>query len=362
MLSRRGTRFFYVSDDTFTLRKERVLDICRQILDRRMHIAWAAISRVDTIDEEMLFWMRKAGCIQISYGVEGGSEKNRRLLNKPYTEAQIKSAFELTLRYGIMARAYFIYGCPGETWETIQKTLDLMDDLAPLGAIFYILDIFPGTALYRDYLERSQGTDDIWLNRIEDILYFETDPALTKDRILAFGKKLRNHFYQNLPRYVDALQLIDNKALYPLHADFCSRLAMTFDHGDYARVAMIPDRQGVAKRLYEKALGYHPDPRAFLGLGILAQKQGNDDTSLEVLTTGVSHFPDSEQLNICLAVSHMNMGAFETALSFLLKFQHSRQALPFIVGCYQALEEPEKAAEFMDRQPSPPSAAMKPPE
>jgi len=58
-----------------------------------------------------------------------------------------RRAFALTTRYGILSRAYFIYGAPGETWETIQETIDLMDEIKSLSAIFYILDVFPGTRL-----------------------------------------------------------------------------------------------------------------------------------------------------------------------------------------------------------------------
>ena len=69
----RGVHFFYFSDDTFTVDKERVIAICRGIMERGLSITWNAISRVDRVDEEILYWMRQAGCIQISYGVESGS-------------------------------------------------------------------------------------------------------------------------------------------------------------------------------------------------------------------------------------------------------------------------------------------------
>ena len=60
----------------------------------------SAISRVNCVDEEMLFWLRKAGCIQISYGVESGSERIRDFLNKNIATADIKKAFHLTRSYG----------------------------------------------------------------------------------------------------------------------------------------------------------------------------------------------------------------------------------------------------------------------
>jgi len=303
MLYRKGVSFFYVSDDTFTMKKGRTIEICKTILDRDLHITWAAICRVNDVDEEVLYWMRKAGCVQISYGVESGSEKIRHFFNKDISTAQILEAFSSSLRMGIMARAYFIYGSPQETWETIQETIDLMMKIKPLSAIFYILDIFPGTALYEGYKRMTGATDDIWLERIEDIMYFETDPSLSREDILGFGKKLRSSFYSSLPKFADAIELLDRKDLYALHADFYSRLAMTFTHGDYALVDTIHDKDQIAEKLYQKALAYHPDHRAYLGLGILMQKMKDYDESIRILSEGLRYFPQSEQLNSCLAHS-----------------------------------------------------------
>ncbi|MBE9541602.1 MAG: B12-binding domain-containing radical SAM protein, partial [Proteobacteria bacterium] len=102
----------------------------------------------------------------------------------------------------------------------------------PLSIIFYILDIFPGTALYSDLKKRSKITDDIWLKQIEDIMFFETDPNLSQEMILAFGERLRMDYYEHLPGFVDGIELIDKEEFYEMHADFLSRLAMTFTHGD----------------------------------------------------------------------------------------------------------------------------------
>jgi anaerobic magnesium-protoporphyrin IX monomethyl ester cyclase len=93
-LSRRGRKFFFVSDDTFTMRRDRVISICNKIMERKLDITWFAISKVSHVDEEMLFWMRKAGCIQISYGVESGSEKIRRVLNKQITDGRYKESLQ----------------------------------------------------------------------------------------------------------------------------------------------------------------------------------------------------------------------------------------------------------------------------
>jgi anaerobic magnesium-protoporphyrin IX monomethyl ester cyclase len=345
----KGITFFYVSDDTFTMRKNRVIQICKKIIEKGMKITWFAISRVNYVNEEMLYWMRKAGCIQISYGVESGSEKIRNVLNKNIKTDDIKRAFALTTKYGILARAYFIYGSPGENWETIQETTDLIHQIKPLSTIFYILDIFPGTALYEDLLRRENLSDDVWLKRIEDIMHFESDPRLSKDIILAFGQKLRSDYYRHLPEFADALQLVDKEDLYKSHADFLSRLAMTFSHGDYAAIETIPGKEEVAQRLYVRSLSYYPNQRAYLGLGIIKQKQEKYEESVRILSEGMKQFPESESLATCLGISYMKLGRYEEALKCFHKFLDSQDALQYAAACYNALGDFDKESSMLRR-------------
>ncbi len=338
LLFRKGVSFFYFSDDTFTMNPQRVIEICKRIVEKNLKIAWYAISRVDHVDEKMLCWMRRAGCIQISYGVESGSERIRKALGKPVKTEQIKRAFALTTRYGILSRAYFIYGAPGETWETIQETIDLMEDIKPLSAIFYILDVFPGTKLYSDLKKRHGITEDVWLKEIEGIMYFETDPTMNDELILAFGKKLRTAFYDRVHSYADAIELVDRKELYPWHADFCSRLGMTFSHGDYSKIHEVRLKGETAEKLFMKALGYSPDHRAYLGLGMLKQKKGEFKESVKILEEGLSHWPESEDLNLCVGISHMNLGDFSAALDHFFRFPQSKTAVQHRDECLKALK------------------------
>jgi tetratricopeptide (TPR) repeat protein len=301
------------------------------------------------MSEDIVAWMRWAGCIQISYGVESGAKKIREALNKNIDTRDIEKAFRITAKYGILPRAYFIYGCPGESRHTIRATIDLIKKIKPLVIHFFVLSIFPGTKLYTALKKASDVTDDIWLNRIEDIKYFEVDADLSPELVQSFGDTLKKEYYRMLPDIVDAISLIDKNEFYPLHADFCSRLAMTFDHGDYADNEAISGKEQIAVGLYQKALTYHPDARAYLGLGIYHQKKGNYRASIKILLQGAEYFPKYEQLHLCLGVSYMNLAAYEKALSILLKFQHSRQAVGFIVQCYRALHDHERASIFENR-------------
>jgi len=349
-LYKRGVTFFYFSDDTFTLKKNRVVEICKKIIEKGLKITWVAISRVDVVNTEILYWMRKAGCTQISYGVESGSESIRnRILNKNVKTEQIKKAFDLTTRYGILARAYFIYGSPGETWDTIGETIALIREIKPLSIIFYILDLFPGTALYADFLRKTGATDNIWLKQIEDILYFETDPDLDPERILAFGRKLRTAFHKNLSSFVNAIDLVQQEDLFEMHADFLSRLGLTFSHGDYAAIAEIEGKDRIAEKLFTRALEYGPDHRAYWGLGLMKQQKQDPEASIRVLTQGIEHFPESEQLNTCIGVNLMNLKEYDKALSHFLKFQHSEESIYYILQCYEALGDHKNHTTFLKK-------------
>jgi anaerobic magnesium-protoporphyrin IX monomethyl ester cyclase len=348
-LYKKGITFFFVSDDTFTLKKELVIAICKQIIQKQLPIAWAAISRVDCVDAEMLGWMRRAGCTQISYGIESGSHKIRKLFKKRISDGTIVDAFSLTARFGMMARAYFIYGAPGESEETIEESLEIIRKIRPLSAIFYMLDLFPGTELYEAFKKRSGANDDIWLERVEDILYFETDDSLSKESVLAFGKKLRKGYFSMLPEFTKELELEDDPQLYPLHADFLSRLALTFSHGDYANNPWIKNSRETAIPLYKRSLSYHPDHRAFWGLGLVYQQLGRFEESAAILQKGIRYHPASIDLNLTLAQSLIRSQRHGEARRYLEPFPDHPQVVDLLVRCSRMLKDRESEKKWMDQ-------------
>ncbi len=348
-LREKGVTFFFVSDDTFTLKRNLVIDICRRIVERRLDVVWAAISRVDCVDEEMLGWMRRAGCIQISYGVESGSREIRDRYRKRISEAAICRAFDLTVRYGIMARAYFIYGAPGESDRTIDESLALLRRIRPLSAIFYILDLFPGTAFYEAYKQRTGATDDIWLDRVEDMLYFETDETLSQATVLDFGQRLRQGYHALLPEFAGKIDLVDDPDLYPLHADFLSRLALTFSHGDYAMNPMVENSLQTAIMLFERSLGYHPDHRAFWGLGLVYQHLRRFDESVKVLQRGIDHHKTSVDLHMALANSLMRLNRYPEASQCLEAISNHPQAVEQLIRCCRFMGDREAEQTWKDR-------------
>ena len=337
-LARKGVTHFFMSDDTFTLDKPRVLKLCRLIREKTPGITWNAISRVDHVDEELLTAMRKAGCIQISYGVESGSEAIRRTLGKPMDRKTLVRAFSMTLAVGILPRIYLIYGSPGETRATIRESVDLIQALRPLSAVFYMLMIFPGTRLYQRAVDRGRVSDAIWRERIEDLPWFEVDERLDFAMVKGFGETLRNAFYERVHEFARTVPLRDDPDLYPFHADFLSRLGMTFSNGEYAADPRIRNQEQTAIHLFRRALDYAPNARAFLGLAMLRQKSRDMDGADALLGKGLRHFPGHPDLTLCMGVNCMNQGRFARALTLFEPFADRPDIRRYIHICHQNLQ------------------------
>jgi len=156
-----GVKSIVFYDDLFTLKKERVIEICRGILDRKLTIEWKCEGRVNITDDESLAWMKRAGCSMIAYGVESGNQKGLDYLNKDTTVEQIRRAFELTSRAGIRPMAYFLLGIPVETYNEEIGTIEFAKEIRAAYAQFSVLSPTPGTKLYDDVVTRG------WYREVE---------------------------------------------------------------------------------------------------------------------------------------------------------------------------------------------------
>jgi radical SAM superfamily enzyme YgiQ (UPF0313 family) len=143
-------REIIVFDETFTVDRQRVLDICREIAARGLRFRWNIRTRVDTVDEGMLAALRQAGCRGLHMGVESGSQEILDAMGKGITLAQVRGAFRAARRLGFETRGYFMIAYPGETLETIRRTLALSRELDLDWASFTITIPNPGTALCGD--------------------------------------------------------------------------------------------------------------------------------------------------------------------------------------------------------------------
>ena len=141
------------SDELFTARKSYVMQFCEELLKRQIGAEWSCLGRVDTVDEEMMALMSRAGCIHMGFGIESGSQRILDEMNKGVTVEQAADTMRLANRYFRTTRGSFIYGMPGENNESIAETIYWCASLR-MRPTFYHLNPYPGTKVYRDNFDK----------------------------------------------------------------------------------------------------------------------------------------------------------------------------------------------------------------
>ncbi len=193
VISEFGVQKIFFYDDTFNLGIERVKAICKEIMDRGIKVEWACQCRVTPVSQDMIACMVEAGCRHISWGVESGSQEILRIINKQISLPQIINALELSKKFNdVMSTGIFLMvGNPGETVETINETVNLLNNLPlsdhPDAAILYIL---PGTLLYENLKKGGFIKDDDWLK-------YDSVPFYTVENSFQTLRKWRNKIRQS---------------------------------------------------------------------------------------------------------------------------------------------------------------------
>jgi len=141
-----GFDIINIADDLFTASKKRVTAICQAIIDRDVRFIWSAFVRVDTLSEDILRHMKRAGCVSVAFGVESGNPEMLKRIKKGITIEQARQAALLCRKAGIRPHASFIVGLPGETPDTLNDSLTLVRDM-DIEHGFHFLAPFPGTTV-----------------------------------------------------------------------------------------------------------------------------------------------------------------------------------------------------------------------
>jgi anaerobic magnesium-protoporphyrin IX monomethyl ester cyclase len=143
----------WFADDCFTLNRERMLEVCDELVKRKVGVGWECLSRVDTMDREVASKMRRSGCLRVFFGIESGTDEVLGLMQKQITVEQARKAVYNAKEAGLQVGAFFILGYPGENDETVLDTVRFASGL-PLDYLSFTLPYpIPGTALF----ERVKG-------------------------------------------------------------------------------------------------------------------------------------------------------------------------------------------------------------
>jgi len=152
-----GIRYLIFYDDTFTLDRRRVLELCELLGDLPRRIPWSCDANVATVDPEMLQAMKRAGCWSISYGLESGSRRVLQSLNKGIDPDRAREVVHATRAAGIRARGLFIFGTPEESAESVRETRAFMRSLPLTTANISKFTPYPGSELHAQVAHLLNG-------------------------------------------------------------------------------------------------------------------------------------------------------------------------------------------------------------
>lgn len=189
-----GVREIMFNDPTFTVSKKRVLELCAEMEKRGLRFTWVCNAHISTLDEELAEAMKKAGCHTVMIGVESGQEEILAATDKKITREKALAAFRICKKFRLRTLAYFIIGLPGETSDSVAKTIRFAKDLDPDFASFTVLTPDIGSPLRRESVEKGLLDADV-------LLFDSTCPpvfssgAMSREQLWKHRQKAVRAFY-----------------------------------------------------------------------------------------------------------------------------------------------------------------------
>lgn len=210
-----GYREVFFRDETFTVDRRRLSDICAGMLEEGIDLAWIANGRVDLVDREMMILMKRSGCHLLKFGVETGSDQMLKNYKKGVTCGQAEEAFRQAREVGLATHAHIILGGPGETSRTVEQTIDFAKSIRPTTASFGIVTPYPGTELFDRVAkmrpEITDGSASNMANLHTEGFYSEDICRMSSEQLSRAVVRAYRKFYLR-PVYL-AKRLLSNRSL-----------------------------------------------------------------------------------------------------------------------------------------------------
>ena len=159
-----GINSFYFSHDAFTINQKLVAQVCDKIIESGMKIVWRCTSRVDCLSEELILKMKQAGMNQIEVGIETGSARMQKLINKNLDLKKAMKTIAFLLEQDIKVSAFFMYGFPQETEQDLNETLEMVFRLVDMGIHGFKMSFCqftPTTELTHTYFDQLELSDKV---------------------------------------------------------------------------------------------------------------------------------------------------------------------------------------------------------
>lgn len=181
-------------DDNLTLDKERALKICQEIIRRKLKISWTCDQgiRADNLDKRLLKAMKKSGCRLIAIGVESGDEEVLRRMNKGERLATMRKAIADTKAAGLIVKAFFIVGSPGDNFKNTKKSIQFFKETDVDIPRFGMMTAYPGSLLWEWVEKNGRWLGDPYKHILDTPttfrgVQFETPDFSKEERLAAFA-------------------------------------------------------------------------------------------------------------------------------------------------------------------------------
>lgn len=188
-----GINDFIIHDDAFVINRRRVEKFCALLAESGLPVTWGCNSRVNLVTPELLKLMREAGCWQIGYGIETGSQRILDLINKGVRMEQAQAAVRYTHEAGIRTRGFFMIGHPGENVESIRETISFILNNPVDDFQMTFFTPMPGSEIYRRATEF--GTFDQDWRKLNMWTPIFVPHGLTVDELVAWQRRAFRAFY-----------------------------------------------------------------------------------------------------------------------------------------------------------------------
>ena len=149
-------------DETFTVNRKYVLELCQALVEAGFDIPWGAKTRMDIVDEELIEAMSRAGLRKLGFGLESGVYDHRRAMKKDFTDRKVEEVVAATHKHGVEPACTIIFGHPDETRADMQQSVEMVKALRFAYVEFHIMVLIPGTKLFDRALSEGKVTADVF--------------------------------------------------------------------------------------------------------------------------------------------------------------------------------------------------------
>jgi radical SAM superfamily enzyme YgiQ (UPF0313 family) len=222
---RYGIRYFFFEDSTFVFLEDLVTELCELIIQARLDITWGAMGRLNLVQPDLYRRMQRAGCQFLFFGVESGDNQILKVIRKNFTIEQAFENLRIVKEIGIVSNCSFILGLPGETRQTLEKTVRAAIAFDPDYVSFSLATPYPGTELWQQCLDDGWTPppwEDFARSRYQDPVYVPS--GLTAPELKHWLQLSYRRFYLRPAYMLRHLAKLRSPAMFRRHASMALSL------------------------------------------------------------------------------------------------------------------------------------------